>query len=326
MPSPLSAEALIAAVRRDGMLGPVNGDSFPLDSDILAWLNEEVSVCLVPMLMRPREERFVTIERFTTEEDVSEYDIPSRSTWLDVRDVQVLVPGSSPEQWKSLRPTPPEQANLLTNWTWFGASQPFPAGYYVQADKVVLFPPPPAPYEMRTKYFRRPARIVSDGYATPTAIAGSGTYAVTVATTGMTAGLFDLVAGTAPYLPILEDISGTVTDPTHLALTMSAADAAILTAALNDSLLIAAECAPIAQIPLDLAPLLSARGTYRAKKAKRSPDWKAALDDAKALQKEIFDAMTPRADGLPQTVVVTNAPGMGNGYGGGWGGFGCGGG
>lgn len=332
MTSPLAASALIAAVRRNGMFGPENGDAFPLNEDIQAWLNEEMPLCLTPLLMKPREERFVAVTPFDTTVDVSKYPIPSRSVWSDIRDVQVLIPGSSPEAWVSLFPTPPEQASQPWGWCWSWTAA-YPAGYYVEADQIVLVPPPPQVWTMRIKWFRRPAQIVSSGCSDFTGHGSTTpTYRATVdSTTGMVDGLFDLVAAESPFLPVMEDLEFTVEDATTLrSLNPFTTDQiTLLNGYATDGgyQFVAAECSPYAQIPADLAPLLSTRATYRALQAKQSPLWENWLRSAEMLEKKLLSAMTPRADGLPQHVVVTNAPGLGNGGGwnGGWGSGGFGG-
>ncbi len=319
MTSPLAASALIASVRRNGMFGPSNGDAFPLNEDILAWLNEEMPLCLTPLLMKPREERFVAKTPFETTVDLAEYPIPARSVWSDIRDVQVLVPGSSPEAWVSLFPTPPEQASQPWGWCW-AWTDAYPAGYYVEADQIVIVPPPPRVYSMRIKWFRRPAQIVSAGYSDFASYSDTGEGSATVGSTAdMATGNFDLVSFVAPYLPVMEDLAATVTNGTTLTFSdLTAAQRVLLAdyAAAGTTMFIAAECSPAAQIPADLAPLLSTRATYRALQAKQKPEWENWLRSAEMLEKKLLTAMTPRADGLPQHVVVTNAPGMGNGGGG----------
>lgn len=319
-----SASTLIQTVREDSNLGPPTANSFPTDPVILRWLNEEMKNCLNPALMKPREERFVAIDRFTTTANLAEYDIPERSQWSDLRDVQVLVPGSSPEQWWSLNPIRPEQAS---GWCglWFGASgAQYPAGYYEQADQVVLWPAPPSAYVMRIKYFLRPGRIISSGYSAASGVTGTTTRTVTVAsTTGMATGRFDILAPNFPNRVLALNLPGTKADGTTL--TFVAADLteeqlAVLDASADDGdLFIAAGDAPCPQIPQDLVPLLTARATYRVAKQKNKDGWKDLLIAAEALEAKLIKAMTPRQDGLAQTAVVTNAPGLGGGGGGGFG-------
>lgn len=318
------AATLILTVREDANLGPATTGSFPTDAVILRWINEEMKNCLNPLLMKPREERFVALDPFDTVANQSNYDIPERSQWSDLRDVQVLAPGSSPEQWWSLNPIRPEQA---AGWVggWFAVpNAQYPAGYYIESDDVVIWPAPPSAYSMRIKYFLRPGRIVATGFSTATGITGSGTYTITVGdTTGMPeSGLYDVDRINSPYKVLLVDIQGAVVSDTEVELQMTEAQAAIVTDALDECCLIAAGDAPGPQLPQDLIPLLTARATYRAAKQKNKDGWKDMLLAAEALEAKLIKAYVPRADGLAQTAVVTNAPGMGGPIG--WQGWGYG--
>ncbi len=322
------ASTLIQTVREDANLGPPTANSFPTDAVILRWLNEEMKNCVSPALMKPREERFVALDPFTTVANQPYYAIPERSQWSDLRDVQVYCVGSSPAQWWSLRPMRPEQA---AGWVggWFAVpNAQYPAGYYIEADSVVVWPAPPSAYVMRIKYFLRPGRIVSAGYSAPNSVGlVSTTYVVGVAsTTGMASGNFDILAPDFPCKTLAMSLPGTVADGTTLnfvAADLTDEQIAVLEVAADEGyLFIAAGDAPCPQIPQDVVPLLTARATYRAAKQKNKDGWKDLLLAAEALESKLLNAYEVRADGLPQTAVVTNAPGMGGPIG--WQGWGYG--
>jgi hypothetical protein len=316
MANPLLGTQLVAAVRRNGALGPNASGVFPDDDDLLAFLNEELPNCLNPMLMKPREERFVRIKAFTAETDVAEYRLPARAMWEDVRDLQVLVPGNTPPTWMSLFPIPPENAQSGWAWCWSFTGGTYPAGYYLQDDMGVLVPVPPQAYSMRWKYFRRPSQVVTTGFSTITDVAlDTGTYTVTVgATAGMATGDFDVM--TDAYKALEDDLPGTVASDTTLTFLASALTDEQIAALVVGNVIAQAGTAPAAQVPQDFASLLALRATYRVQHAKKDSQWKDTLLAVEGLEKKLIAAMTPRKDGLPEHAVVRNAPGLGGGWGG----------
>ncbi len=310
MPQDFTSTGLIAAVRRNAALGPPAANAFPKNADIIAWLNEEMSNYIIPLLMRPREERFVEYHDFSTVADEDEYRIPYGSIWEDVRDVQSWIGN----QWVSLPRLSPELARTAS----YTSNTGNPAfAYYLKGNQVVLVPKPAAAGQaMRMKYFRRPGYVVAEGYSDVSGISGSGpTYTATVGTTAdMDDGLFDLLGNTFPYDPILLDIEGVVAGGTTLTLTMTAAEYAIAAAVTGDSLLIAAGDAPAPQIPRDLISLLEQRTTLRGLVAKKDLDGaKAQSALCEQTKKVAVEAMNPRADGLGQRIVGRAFNGRGRG-------------
>lgn len=325
MAADLTATAQIAAVRRDGMLGPSVDSAFPSNDDIAAFLNEEMALCLTPLLLKPREERFVFIvEGTTTVNEAEIFTLPAWAVWDDLRDVQMLVPGSSPESWVSLPPISPERAAVMP-WPFAGWPNS-PLGYYLQSDTIITSPPPQSAFRFRVKLYRRPGNIVLTGWSEYSAadVSGGNLVATVDSTAGMstTNSLFSVLEDEYPWRPIVEGVRGFASGDTSVRfplLTLSAADQAAIEGAVGTGIIIADGDAPGPQIPQDLIPLLTTRATYRALKAKRDPEWKSLLAAAEALEEKLVRAMTPRQDGLAQVVVVRNAPGYRGGYGGGWG-------
>jgi len=312
MPADLTATGLIASVRRNAALGPNATTSFPTDEDILAWMNEEMTNRIVTMLMRPREERFVEYYTFTTTSGTAEYSIPTKSLWDDVRDVQAFVSNN----WASLPRIQPETASFYLSSS---QTSPQATAYYLRSNKIVLNPVPSSSQQVRIKYFNRPGYIVASGYSTPTAInqTGASTYDVTVgSTSGMVDGDFDLVSVDAPFEVIVSGVAGIVVNP-NVTLTLTDADAALITANLNNSYLIRSGDAPGPQVSQDLASLLEQWTTLRALLAKKdSTGASIQLRNCETTQKAIVESMNKRTDGLGQKIVPRA---FGFGFRNGWG-------
>ncbi len=320
MPANLTSTGLIADIRRNAALGPPS-TTFPTDADLLAWLNEEMTNRIVTLLMRPREEFFVRDYDFTTTGD-AEYRIPASSTWSDVRDVQSTGIGGG-TQYVSLPRIMPEMAPL---WSPNGQQGQGPAAYYLRDNYVVLVPTSSGAL-CRIKYFRRPGYIVTaSSYSIVTGLTGSApTYTATVAsTTGLTSVVeFEFASKLAPFDTVLTGVIGVVANGTTLTLTLTAAQAALITANLNDCYALAAGDAPGPQIPQELCSLLEQSTTYRALVGKGdAAGAKAQLTSVLMAQKANVDAMFQRANGLGQRVVGTTFSRRGGFRGSGWGGGG----
>jgi hypothetical protein len=302
MPADLTSTGLLAAVRRNASLGTPNANAFPADSDLLAWLNEEMSNDVVPFLMRPREEYFVEHYEFTTTDGEAEYRIPSASTWDDVRDVQAKQGGT---QYLSLPRIQPEE---IPAFNANGTAGQWPVAYYLRGQYVGLVPTPGDDALVRIKYFRRPGYIVeASSYSLVSALTGaSSPYTATVVSTTGLAGVteFEFASSTAPFDTILTGITGSVVNGTTLSLTLTAAQAATLTDSLSSCYALAAGDAPGPQIPQDLVSYLEQRATYRALVAKKDLDGAKIQHQSCELTKgAILKAWLQRTDGLNRKVV-----------------------
>ena len=319
MPPILTSTGLVASVRRNASLGPENNNAFPFDSDILAWINEEMTNACVTVLMKPREEFFVEYYEFTTTADVREYRIPAASFASDVRDVQAQF-GSEPYQ--SLSRIEPE---LVAGYDLSGASSPYPSGYYLRGNYVVLVPMPAAGSAIRIKYFRRPGYIVtSSSYSLVTNLSGSApTYTATVASTTGLSGVteFEFAESAAPFETVLTGVVGVVAGGTTLTLTLTAAQAAKITASLSECYALAAGNAPGPQIPQDLVSYLTQRTTWRGLIAKGDKDGaKACFAASEITRQALVNAMNARTGGLSRKVVGRSFNRRWGGFFGNWGG------
>lgn len=315
MPADLTSTGLFADIRRNAALGAPSTTRFPTTTDLLAFLNEEMTNACVTVLMKPREEFFVQHYEFTTTADVSEYRIPGASFASDVRDVQVIPSGST--QYASLPRIEPEEAAA------YGATSGQPAAYCLRGNYVAFVPTPAAGTSARIKYFRRPGYIVtSASYALVTALSGSApTYTATVVAGSGLSGLteFEFAESAAPFETVLTGVVGVYVNATTLTLTLTAAQAAKITAKLSACYALASGNAPGPQIPQDLVSFLTQRTTWRALIAKGdAAGAKTQFASSEITRQALVNAMNARTDGRARRVVGRNFANRGRGNWGGW--------
>lgn len=307
MPMDVTAAGLVASVRRRASLPTTGGHS---DADILATINEEMQDYIVALLMSTAAEHFVAPHDTTTTAGTAGYDIPSDSIGSKVRDVQVSTDGGA--NYISLPYVEPERVANSTN-------RGTPGAYYLQNNSVILVPCPSGAFSLRIKYYRRPGYIVSAGYSAPTAVTGSGPYAVTVgSTSGMAAGTFDLRSSSGNYGLLLEGVTGTVTDGTTLSLTLTAAQLATLQAALGTSWLVASGDSPVALVPQECVPLLEQRTAAMVLQQLADPRMQQAFVECERAEARVLKMLAPREAGRGRKVVGRSGPGWTNRWPAGW--------
>lgn len=300
-----SATALIALVRQRSYQ-PANGG--PTDTAILRDLNAELSTFVVPLLTTIGEEFFVDLHEFETVQNQESYAIPSDSIASKIRDVQVLADDNV--SWISIAHEEPERAAT------YAQSYQRPIAYFIRSTKIVLLPKPSTGGQsLRMAYYRRPRQIVNNGYANASAVSGpsAGNYSVTVDTTDMTTGNFDIL-DPVTYEIISEALPGTVTNSTTLTFAASALDADQITALLaatNDTF-IGSGLAPVADVPPEAAVLLAQRVAAMILQEQADPRMAQAFSEVERVKLTLQNLFAPRASGRARKVVNRNGPGWGS--------------
>jgi hypothetical protein len=147
-----TGEELISAVRQIGMI-PDTGSTGTEDADILKYINEAVSVYLVPRLLKTRENYFIQRER-TTLGSSTRYVIPHRALYQKLRDVFYI---DSSDNRYVLVSVPPGHR---TYYSESGAVSPI--GYFLEGNYVVLVPEDTTGLSgsLEFVYFSRPGEVV----------------------------------------------------------------------------------------------------------------------------------------------------------------------
>jgi hypothetical protein len=298
-----SAARLVADVRRRGVFGPADSGAFPTQDDILSFLNDEIDAFMVPLLEGLQEEHFVAVADRTTVPGVSAYELPARAMWGNLRDVQVSRGGV----WRSVPRLQPEQVR-----TGPSVSQGAPVGYYVQANSVVLFPVPSSAVELRLKYYRRPSRLALTGYTETTGVVGTmagpssyvviGSYLV-FGTIGSPIEV-DILGSETPFAPLFDSlvatpesgVNGAFDDLGSITENVSSLGGVVAYAARVGT-------APVAQLPYELLPTLTARATGQILLSQGNPRAEEMLANAQRTAEDFKKRVSERTKGLPRKIV-----------------------
>ncbi len=297
---------------------PASSDrSFSTD-DLLDLMSEELQTYVAPLLLSVREEWFVKAYDVTITTDTA-YRIPPRSIGSQVRQALISNGSSGPGQWVVLnRIQPVEQYGNGYGWSWNPGTV---VGYYLENTDLKLLANPPTGSTLRMMYFLRPNRIVAeDACGTITAI-DTGLNQITVDATTMplgddaftTALTYDLVRGTPGFETLAMDQTVTA---------VSGADDNVFTFAdtlptslsIGDFMCLAGE-APVAQVPVEMQPLLTQRLVVKVLEALGDPKTATAKGMLDAQEKmAVNNIAAKRTPGDPPVIKNRNGPGFGRRY------------
>lgn len=279
--------ALLASVRRRGQLP--NATDQLSTTDLTALMNEAMQEYVVPLLIDAKEEYLVTYADQTIVSGTEAYAIPARAVGGKLRDVQV---STTDGKYRSISRVEPEQA---LEYEGGGFAQ----AYKIRGNSVVLVPSPTEAGTLRLHYYRRPSVLVSTGYTTVTVVNG---VTVTCAA-NLTGSTFDLIDDKPQFSSVADDKAGTFASTT---LTLASAATGL---AVGDYVCVPGE-SPVAQIPLELHPLLCQRTTELALEAIGDDRSAVASKKTEQMARRALALLTPRGEGKGRTIVNYNAPGF----------------
>lgn len=132
-----------------------NVDLLYSDDEIIGMLDNVLRSKMVPLLMRVREEYFVTFTDYTVEQgDTTGILIPRNAIGMKLRQVAV-VGNNQPQSVVSMPRLTLEQINGTF------PNQPVPQGFYIQDNSIVIWPVPMAQMIIRLYWLRRPLKLTA---------------------------------------------------------------------------------------------------------------------------------------------------------------------
>lgn len=250
--SAYDTDALLASIRRRARL-PASSTSAPgwQDSDLLAMANEELLTVLTPLLMRTREKFFVAVRDYTMVTGSSAgYLLPTRGVLNRQLDITRVGSDGVTNNLRKLEPEEFTGKNMTLQAT--------PTHYYLQGNRIYLWPVPSQGDTLRVSYFRRPSRLVGTSAAAVVSTFNSGTKTITttatIPTTFTTTALYDIIQGYPPFDSESDDAAVTSASGT----TVVASAALPTDLASGDYLALAGE-SPVLQLPVEFNPVLAQR-------------------------------------------------------------------
>lgn len=293
-------QALISAVKVRAALPAASNLQVLTDAQILVLANEEL-LPVVALLKKSQESFFQTSTSQAMVAGQASYRIPSRAIAAAIHQA-IRVDASGAEF-----PLSPLGVADVPKWRGTATETGTPHSYYVDRANVVLVPAPATATEtLKLVYESRPGRLVDSATeASAITAINTGTRAVTVASAPAAwptaSSPYDFVAGSSPFECRSQDAYATRSSNV---LTFAAALPTGL--AVGDYVALPGE-SPVAQIPLDLHPLLKARTLLALLTTLGELE---AAGPAVAWAKELIDAtagvISPRVSG--QAVKAIGGP------------------
>lgn len=230
---------LLADIKRSAHF-PTNQTTFE-DSDLLAIADYELQTFILPLMLRIRE-NYLLKDRSVPISGES-YPIPTRAIGGKLADVQLIV-GNFIEQLRLI------QIGQLDSTI---ASPVGARAFYIKRNSIILTPVPTYG-DLKISYYSRPGKLVGAlecGQITDIDTLNSTITVSAVPSTFTTQQLYDLIQNQSGFDTLSEDIQ--VTNIAGNVLTVSTIPDLL---AEGDWISLAGE-APIAQIPVELMPLLT---------------------------------------------------------------------
>lgn len=257
----LTSTTLIESVKRRAMI-PENQVTFD-DDDFLAFANEEISLGLLPSILRLHEDYLMFTETVALVDSQSEYTIPHRAIGNKLRDVQYEdTNGNISEMTRIGVQDSPEYIGPYTDNRIHA--------FYVQNNKIVLRPEVTGTLSgnLLMIYYKRPNELVTaDKVATITAIdTGTGVITVDQIPTAFTTSIqYDMIQAKSPFVSLGISLTASAVDSTAKTITFTASD---LSSDLAVGDYINVECESfVPQIPADLHVVLAHRVAARCLEA-----------------------------------------------------------
>lgn len=292
MANAFTSTDLLASLKRRGLI-PSSTQTFAT-ADFFKIVDEEVQGYIVPLLMDTREEYLVVTHDISVTAGTTEYYIPERAVAARLRDI-TMADGNG--NYRPLVRLEPEGIDTMSSTSGVGA-------FYLQGNKIILVGTATTG-TMRVTYYQRPNRVVAtSAVGEITAISGNDVTISALPSTFTTTVTYDFVKGKPGFDTLGKDLSASVAG---LTMTMSSTPPTGLV--VGDFLCLSQET-PIAQIPVELHPLLAQRVTATVLHALGDAKAEAAYKVAGDMEKRALKLLTPRTDGANRFVV--------NRYGAGW--------
>lgn len=255
-----TSNSIIASVKRRAMI-PTNQSTFT-DDDFLAFANEEISLGLLPSILRLREDYYLYSEDVAMVDSQSNYTIPHRSIGNKLRDVAFKDNNGNVMEMTRI--------NIQDIPEFVGSSSTSkPYTYYIQNNQVILHPAINGSVSgsLVFNYYLRPNELVTEDKVSTITNINFNTGVVTVdqiptAFTNNT--LYDMIQAKSPFVSLALSKSAVI-DGTLKTITFAIEDLPT-TLAVGDYINVECECI-VPQVPADLHVVLAHRVAARCLEA-----------------------------------------------------------
>lgn len=302
MAQDFTTTALLSSLKRRGML-PSNTDTLST-TDFLAIATEELQTYVFKVLLAVREEYAVAFYDQALSAGTSAYKLPSRAVGGKLRNAQ-LYDSASGSYTQLVRLEPEHVTDILDRGN--------VSAFYLQGDDIVFMPVPSSAVTVRLTYFRRPSALVATSAVGTSTTIGSATMTISSTPAAFTASqTYDIVRAKPPFSILAQDLSASSVAGNVVTFTLPAGVTSIVTSygvAAGDYVCLAGE-SPVAQIPVELHPLLSQRTVYKCLEALGDDKSQMAEAAADKMRQDALTLLTPRVEGTARPIVNRFGPGF----------------
>jgi len=279
---------LINQIKRRA-LTPASQSLF-VDNDFIAMLNEELQNRIIPYILSVREDFYLTYDDFTADGVTKEYSIPTHAIGNKINQVVLLQNNQSSNIAYTMIP----RLTVSQIDDYYG-------GYFLEGNKIKIFPNAISSGTIRMYYYHRPAEIVQNADASFIVSINPGvSVTLSVVPAVFSAGLsVDFLSPNQPW-----DSYKTETPTQILGSTLDLPN----TTDISTGDFVALENkAPFAQIPQDLIPLLIQAVVCRIMEYMGDMQgMQAALLTYSQMESDNRNLFSPRIDNQPKKITASN--------------------
>jgi hypothetical protein len=278
---------LLASIKRRANIPSASGVFG--DAELLAIASEELRTYIVPLVLKHREDYWLTSDAYTLTTSTS-YPVPSRSIGGKLAEVTVLDGSGREYNLPRVMPSDLEE------------SRP---GFYMDGNGVRIYvrgnqPPTVLGQTLRLRYYVRPSTLIATtAAANVSSLAGwpvvtlSGGYATLVAS-----GTYDCVGFESPF-PIKTIFTGGIAGSS---LTVGTGSSDRFT--VGDWICNAGE-SPVVQAPVEFHDLLAQKVSIKVFESKGMTEkLGSAREELGRMEADASNLITPRVDGEPKRAVA----------------------
>ncbi len=295
-------EDLVASVKRR-TLAPTSQKTFQ-DADIIALLNEELELKIVPAILSVREDYFLNRAATNIAANVELYPIPERAIGNALKNIfYVLSDGISKMDLHRLQ---------LADVVDYGQTASSPSGYILQGDYIRLLPQPNTTTgSLEVWHLQRPSQLVPTtsvcAITAVTSLAGTTTFTVDTDLTGTISvgDSVDFLNSDSPVMLSSRDVVVTAITVSSIAVATADVtdDSGAVSASIGDYVC-AARHANIPMVPQEFHPLLAEMAAARIMQALGHNDKLQAVNVSIAEMKDAAMKMiSTRVEDDPRAIV-----------------------
>lgn len=283
-----TSTGLIAQLKRRALV-PTSQNLFT-NSDIIAMLNEELQNRIVPYVLAVREDYFLTYKEYVQDGSITEIDIPYDAIGNKINQINLYTATTYDSFFASIPRLTVSQIN-----DYFG-------GYYIEGNKIKIFPQPISSGNLRIYYYRRPSEIVETTRTPIISTVNTNTSIIcniNIPTNIITGAAIDIVKSSQPWDTVKKTTAGTVSSATILLSDTSDIEVGYYVCNRDES--------PFAQIPQDTIPLLIQAVYLRMMEYMGDTNgFQSALLTYSQMESDNRNLISPRVDAQPKKISSKN--------------------